>query len=380
MLTEPAFTLGIEEEYWLVDPATAALVREPPKGLMPALEAALGSRVSPEFLRCQIEIGTGVCATLAQARQELIELRGTVARIAGAHDLTIIGASTHPFADWAEQTHTDKERYHKLAQDLQGVVRRLLISGMHVHCGIHDDDLRIDLMTQARYFLPHLLALSTSSPFWGGEPTGLRSYRVCVFDELPRTGLPPELSSFAEYTRITAMLTGTGIIEDATKIWWDIRPSHRFPTLEMRICDLCPLMDDALAIAATYRCILRMLYRLRRQNQRWRNYPNVLIEENRWRAQRYGTDAPMIDFGRGALVPFAALTEELIGLVAEDAAHLCCEAEVAHLRTIVARGTSAARQLAVYEAALLSGADREAALRAVVAAVIGETRQLAMGG
>jgi len=256
------------------------------------------------------------------------------------------------------------------------VGRRLIICGMHVHVGIDDDDLRIDLLGQASYFLPHLLALSTSSPFWQGVQTGLKSYRLSIFDELPRTGLPHNFSSYSEYERTVELLVSAGLIEDATKLWWDLRPSARFPTLEMRITDVCPLIDDGIAIASLYRCVLRLLYRLRRQNQRWRHYPPFLIRENRWRAQRYGTEQGMVDFGRGAIVPFEHLLEELFELVAEDAAYLGCAAEVAHARTILQRGTSADRQLARYEAVKALGGSEEAALIAVVDELIEETQTL----
>jgi glutamate---cysteine ligase / carboxylate-amine ligase len=242
-----------------------------------------------------------------------------------------------------------------------------------VHVGIEDDDLRIDLLGQAPYFLPHLLALSTSSPFWQGAQTGLKSYRLSVFDELPRTGIPHSFSSYSEYERTIDLMVSAGLIEDATKIWWDMRPSARFPTLEMRITDVCPLIDDAVAIAALYLCILRLLYRLRRQNQRWRHYPPFLIRENRWRAQRYGIEQGMVDFGKGAIVPFSHLLEELFELVGEDAAYFGCAAEMAQARTILQRGTSADRQLARYGAVKALGGSEHAALVAVVDEIVDET-------
>jgi len=375
-ISEPSFSIGIEEEYLLVDKETRDLVPEPPAALLAKCEEALSGQVSPEFLRSQIEIGTRVCRSVQEARDELVHLRSTLGRIAGEFGLAPIAASTHPFAHWESQHHTNKERYNAIARDLQHVGRRLIICGMHVHVGIDDDDLRIDLLGQASYFLPHLLALSTSSPFWQGVQTGLKSYRLSIFDELPRTGLPHNFSSYSEYERTVELLVSAGLIEDATKLWWDLRPSARFPTLEMRITDVCPLIDDGIAIASLYRCILRLLYRLRRQNQRWRHYPPFLIRENRWRAQRYGTEQGMVDFGRGAIVPFEHLLEELFELVAEDAAYLGCAAEVAHARTILQRGTSADRQLARYEAVKALGGSEEAALIAVVDELIEETQTL----
>ena len=275
--------------------------------------------VKPEFLKSQIEVNTKICKTVAQARKSLASLRHTVADIVSNYRLAPIVASTHPFSEWQRQHHTDRERYNVLAKDLQAVVRRLLICGMHVHVGIDDDELRIDLLNQVSYFLPHLMALSTSSPFWRGEVTGLKSYRLSVFDELPRTGIPNTFDSYAEYQRHIDILINAGLIEDPTKLWWDVRPSASFPTLEMRITDVCTLIDDAAAIAALFACILRMLYRLKLNNQRWRQYASMLISENRWRAQRYGLDGGLVDFGKGEIVPCVSLLEELIELVAEDA-------------------------------------------------------------
>jgi len=375
-IREPSFTIGIEEEYLLVDKDSRDLAQEPPPPLLAKCQEALldyGGQVSPEFLRSQIEVGTGICHTMQEAREELVRLRSTVSTIASEFNLAPIAASTHPFAKWSVQQRTDKERYNVLAEDLQQVARRLIICGMHVHAGIEDEELRIDLLGQAAYFLPHLLALSTSSPFWQGVATGLKSYRLSVFDELPRTGMPHQFGSYSEYVRSIEVLVNAGLIEDATKIWWDLRPSARFPTLEMRITDVCPLLADGITIAALFRCILRMLYRLRRQNQRWRYYPPFLVRENRWRAQRYGTREGMVDFGKGVVVPFPELMEELLELVAEDAEHFDSVAEVARVRDIVKKGTSADRQLARFEAVKALGGTEQAALVAVVDGIIEDT-------
>ena len=370
---EPSCTIGIEEEYLLVDINSRDLAVDPPAEVMAECQEALGSQVTPEFLRCQIEIGTTVCETVAEARTQIARLRRTIAAAAARHGLAPIAASTHPFADWSLQRNTDKERYNTLARDMQVVARRLLICGMHVHVGIEDEALRFDLFGQLPYFLPHLLALSTSSPFWRGEPTGLRSYRLAVFNELPRTGLPPAFAGPDEYRRTVETLVHAGEIEDATKIWWDLRPSARFPTLEMRVTDVCTRLDDAMAVAALFRCIVRMLTRLRKVNQRWRIYPGLLINENRWLAQRFGPNRSLIDFGRGEPVPFADLLDELIEMTREDAAFFGCEAEVAHARDIVRQGTSADRQLAIYDRAIATGASAEAALRSVVDHLVEET-------
>ena len=365
-LREPSFSLGVEEEYLLVDRGTRDLVSEPQPELIERFERELGGHFSPEFLRPQVEVGTPVRDSTAEIRADLEHLRGTVAGIAGGHGLGLIAASTHPFARWRDQKHTDKPRYNILQEDMQVVAQRLLICGMHVHVGIEDDELRVDILNQVSYFLPHLLALSTSSPFWEGTETGLQSYRLCVFDELPRTGLPERFESHDEYRRTVDLMTAAGLIEDATKLWWDVRPSARFPTLEMRVTDVCTRLKDALCCTALFRCICRMLYRLRRDNQRWRIYTRTLVDENRWRAQRYGIDEGMVDFGRGEIVPFPRLVDELLELVREDAEHFGCVAEVEHARTIVQRGTSSHMQAAVYRKALRDGATREEALRGVV--------------
>jgi carboxylate-amine ligase len=373
MVGEPPFTIGIEEEYLLVRRATRELVTERPAEMMDELDKTLAGQVTPEFLNSQIEVGTRVCTSIAEASADLRRLRRTVAKAADRHGLAILAASTHPSAHWDRQTHTDKERYNLLARDLQGVVRRLLICGMHVHVGIDDDDLRIDLMSQIGYFLPHLLALSTSSPFWRGELTGLKSYRIAVFDELPRTGIPEHFDSYGEFQRQVRALVAAGLIDDGTKLWWDIRPSARFPTLEMRVCDIPTRVEDTICVAALYLCLLRMLWRLRRANQRWRRYTSMLISENRWRAQRYGFDEGLVDFGKGVIVPYPDLLEEILALVREDAIHFDCLAEVEHARTILQRGTSAHRQVALYEELCAQGMDRTAALDAVIDRLIAET-------
>ncbi len=369
--SEPSFTLGIEEEYLLVDAETLDLV-EAPEELMQSCVDRLGKKVSPEFLRCQIEVGTGVCATVGEAREDLSHLRRTVKELSNAHGLEPIAASTHPFADWHKQQFTDKERYRALEKDLAGVARRMLICGMHVHVGIEDDDQRIDLLNQFSYFLPHLLALSTSSPFWEGTQTGLHSYRLTVFDNLPRTGLPPQFASYSEYQRSIQTIIDTEIIEDATKIWWDLRPSSRFPTLESRICDVCPRLDHAIAIAAVTQSLMKMLYTLRRGNQRWRLYDRFLVGENRWRAQRYGTTEGLIDFGIGELVAFPKILEELIALASPHAEDLGCLAEVQSLRDILEEGTSARKQVATYKEAIDAGAEKKEALKQVVRSLVSE--------
>ncbi|MEO3434781.1 carboxylate-amine ligase [Inquilinus sp. CAU 1745] len=370
---EPSFTLGIEEEYLLVDPVTRDLMVEPPASLLEACEKRAEGHISPEFMKCQIEVGTPVCKTIQEAREELAFLRTAVSEEARNHDLAIIAAATHPFATWRPQKTTGRQRYDQLARDIGVPARRLLICAMHVHVGIEDENLRIDLMNQARYFLPHLLALSTSSPFWQGQDTGLKSYRLAVFNELPRTGIPEDYRGFGEYEQHVNALVQAGAIEDGTKLWWDIRPSARFPTLEMRISDICTRLDDGVTIAALYLSILRMLWRLKRMNVTWRRYKTLLINENRWRAMRYGLDSGLIDFGRGELVPYAELLEEILALVREDAEALGCWPEVERARRILSRRTSADSQLRLYNEARQSGAGSQEACARVVDWLIEET-------
>ncbi len=343
------FTIGIEEEYLLVDRDSLELAAAP-DALMDACQTELQDQVSPEFMQCQIEVGTKVCETVADARTDLAHLRRTIAAEAARHNLAPIAVSCHPFSDWKQQHPTEKDRYSKLERELEGVARRMLISGMHVHVGVDDNPRRIDLMPQLAYFLPHLLALSTSSPFWQGDDTGLASYRLSIFDNMPRTGLPPVFASWGEYERTTGTLIELGVIEDTTKIWWDLRPSDHYPTLESRICDVQPRMAHAIAIAGLTQSLVRMLIRLRDRNLRWREYDSFLISENRWRAQRYGVTEGLIDFGERAIRPFDALYDELITLLAEDAEALCCLDEIVSLRDVVANGTSSTRQRAVQAA------------------------------
>jgi glutamate---cysteine ligase / carboxylate-amine ligase len=372
-LKDPSFTIGIEEEYLLVDQASRDLVREMPQALFDAAQQALQGQVAREFLKSQIEVGTGVHNTPGDAGRELGDLRATVAKLAGEHGLAPIAASTHPFARWSTQEPTDRDRYQAIARDLAGVGRRLVICGMHVHVGIEDDELRIDLMNQARYFLPHLLMLSTSSPFAEGEDTGLKCYRLAAYQELPRTGLPGRFDSWEEYRQTVDLLVRNGILEDASKIWWDMRPSARFPTLELRVTDVCTRLEDAVCVAAMYVSILRMLYRIRRSNQTWRTYPLFLLAENRWRAQRYGVAGTLFDFGKGELVAFRDLVDELLGLLREDAEALGCWPQIEHARAIVARGTSADRQVTCFEQLVAQGASRVDALKGVVDHLVRET-------
>ncbi|NND54472.1 MAG: carboxylate-amine ligase [Gammaproteobacteria bacterium] len=374
----PSFTLGIEEEYLLVDLDTLDLAVDPPAAMLDQCRAKVtwDEQVSRELLRSQIEVGTRKCSTVQEAREDLAHLRQVIVDVAAQFNLAPIAASTHPFALWADQKQTPRQRYRKLAAQMAATARRMVICGMHVHVGIDDDELRIDLLSQMTYFLPHLLALSTSSPFWEGHDTGLKSYRLTVFDALPRTGLPEHFASYSEYRRHIDVLVDAGIIKDSTMIWWDLRPSERYPTLETRIFDMCTRIDDAVCLAALTVCILRRLWRLRLDNQRWRRYSPMLVDENRWRAMRYGIDEGLLDLAKGEIVEFRQLLKEILELIEEDAFELDCVDEVQQAKKILRRGTSAHRQISVYEKSLEAGDDEVKASRNVVRDLIKRTAKL----
>ena len=373
MSAEPPFTVGIEEEYLLVNLDTRDVNENPPTALLRECTERGGNQINPEFLRSQLEVSTRVCRSIAEVRADLARLRAIIVEVGRKHGLAPIAASTHPFGSATRQMPTEKEQYFALAREMQAAARRLMVCGMHVHIGIDDDDLRVDLMNQLSYFVPHLLALSCSSPFWEGERTGLMSFRSTLFASLPRTGLPDRFTSYSDLRRHIDMLIRTGVIENTTKMWWDVRPSPRYPTVEMRVMDCCTSIDDAMCLAALVMCLARCLYRLRQQNKSWRLYPNVLIAENRWRAMRYSFDEQLLDLARGELVPFPELAEELIELVEDDAEVLGCRREIEHIRVILARGTSAHRQLRTFEEARAAGATPREALQAVVDFLIRET-------
>lgn len=373
MIERPEFTIGIEEEYLVVDRETRDLIKNPPSAMWDSLREVLGPQVTPEFLKAQIEVGTKVCQKVSEARADLAAMRRELSTVVTEYGGAIIASSTHPFANWSEQETTEQPRYLRLAADYQQVARQLVICGMHIHVGIGDPHLRIDLMNQMRYMLPHLLALSTSSPFWAGTDTGLLAYRLVIFKNLPRTGVPEEFLSWGEYERMLDIMISAGLLEDATKLWWDIRPSARYPTLEMRVSDVCTRLDDAMTVAALYLCLLGYLFRLRKLNQRWRAYSSLLISENMWRAQRYGVEGSLVDFGRGELVPYPDLVEEFIDVLAEVADEFDVTDELLHAREIVKDGTSAHRQRATYHQALANGATEEEALKEVVDYLIDDT-------
>jgi carboxylate-amine ligase len=363
----PSFTVGIEEEYLLVDRESRDVELDPPRAILEQCQATAGAGlVEPELLRSQIEVDTRVCETVAEARRELAGLRRVISEVATSHGLAPIAASTHPFAEWHEQRKTRKARYDLLFRDMQSLARRLLICGMHVHVGIEDDELRVKLLNQFAGYLPLLLSLSTSSPFWQGEDTGLKSFRLTVFDNFPRSGLPEQFESFADYTRHIDILRQAGVLQDATFIWWDLRISARYPTLETRVADMCTSLDDCASIAALTQSILHCLYRRQHEHKPAPVYSRFLIDQNRWRAMRYGYDAGLVDFATASVVDTGELLAEIVEAVAPDADELGCSRELEQALEIPRRGTSAHRQLAIYHAALGEGLEPTAALHRVV--------------
>ncbi len=369
-------SIGVEEEYLLVDAETRELAARPPAEFMATCKARLDARVTHEFLRCQVEIGTGVCPTVADARAELSELRQVIGETAREFGMAMIAASTHPWAHWTSQEPVDMDRYRILGAEHATLARRMAICGMHVHAGIEDPNLRVDLMSQMSYFMPHLLALSTSSPFWEGHDTGLKAFRPVIIGDLPRSGFPEVFENWNDWTDMLDDLSACGMVNDPSKIWWDIRPSGKHPTLEIRICDICTWLEDGLTIAALYQSILAYLCDLRARNERRRHYRRILLAENKWRAMRYGTEAKLGDFGKRKLVPFADLTDELVEILRPYAERLGCVAEVEHARVIARRGSSADHQLQVFRTAQAAGASEREAQVAVVDWLVAETAAL----
>lgn len=344
---EPSLTIGIEEEYQIVDPETLEL-RSYVQQFLEQGKTVLSDQLRPEFLQSQIEAGTRICRDVTEARTELIRIRRSILGLAEEAGLWVAAAGTHPFSSWVKQRVSPFGRYPELIRFLQDVGRQLLIFGMHVHIGIEDDELLIEVMNQLRYFLPHLLALSTSSPFWHGRETGLKSYRSVVFENLPRTGIPQQFESYAGYRSYVDTLLTTGSIAEPTHVWWDVRPSEKFPTLEIRIPDMCTRLEETLCVAALIQALIAKLIQLRRANQSWRLYRKHLIDENKWRALRYGADGKLIDFGKKEEVPFSQLIEEIVAWVDDVLDDLHSRKEVEYVHTILQEGTSADRQLAVY--------------------------------
>ena len=363
----PDFTIGIEEEFQIIDPKTREL-RSHITEMIEEGKMVLGEQVKPEMHQSMIEVGTGICQNVQEARADLVKLRRAIAELAARKGLVIGAASTHPFSHWRDQKITPHEHYEALINEMQMLAQSLLIFGMHVHVGIEDREAQIHLMNAARYFLPHVLALSTSSPFWMGVKTGLKSYRSEVFKKFPRTDIPDYFNSYSEFQSYVNLLLKTGCIDRPKKIWWDVRPHPHFPTLEYRICDLPSRVDEVIAIAALFQAITAKLYKLYRMNMGFRLYRRALIQENKWRAVRWGLDGKLIDFGKQKEVPVRDLIHELLEFVDDVVDELGSRKELEYVHTILETGTSADRQLRRCEE---SGGD----LNAVVDQIVAETME-----
>ncbi|MEK6335539.1 MAG: carboxylate-amine ligase [Acidobacteriota bacterium] len=342
------FTLGIEEEFQIVDPLTREL-RSHVSEILAEGETLLGEQVKPEIIQSMIEVGTGICRDITEARTDITNLRSILAGLVRKQGLAIVAAGTHPFSHWQDQKIFDNARYELIVEENQVIARSLLTFGLHVHVGVADPERKILIMNAVRYMLPHVLALSTSSPFWLGVQTGLKSYRSEVFTRMPRTGIPDHFESDTSFQRYVALLIETGCIDDGKKIYWDVRPHPFFPTLEFRICDIPTRVDDTIAIAALFQALVAKVDKLLEQNLTFRLHHKMLIEENKWRAVRYGLDGKMIDFGKHKEVPIRDLIRELLEFVDDVIDGLGSRTEIEHIYTILARGTSADEQLRVWQ-------------------------------
>ena len=366
MIPRPTLTIGIEEEYQIIDPETRELRSFITQFIDGDHIIMVEREIKAELHQSMVELGTPVTATVAQAHEELVKQRSFISRLARDKGLGVMCAGTHPFSRWVDQQVTPFPRYLSVLEEMQLLAQRLLIFGMHVHIGIEDRALAVDTMNVVRYMLPHILALSTSSPFWLGRKTGLKSYRSVVFQDFPRSGIPDICRSETDYDNLVRTLVNTGCIPDASKIWWDVRPHHKYPTLEFRICDICTRVDEAMAITALFQALVLWLWKLRRNNITFRIYRRDLIEENRWRASRYGLDGKMIDFGKGQELPTRQLVRELVDLVAEEVDELGTRDYLRPIELMLMHGTSADRQLRIYDA-------NDGDLKAVVDHLLAET-------
>jgi carboxylate-amine ligase len=345
--TDHIFTLGIEEEFQIIDPETREL-RSHIQEILADGKIILKEHVKAEMHQSVVELGTEICSDARCAREQVIELRSELATVAGQQGLRIASAGTHPFSHWMDQLITVDERYETIVKDMQQIARVNLIFGLHVHVGIPDREEAIDIMNQARYFLPHIYALSVNSPFWLGQNTGLKAYRQMIFERFPRTGIPDAFESLSEYDDYLKLLVSTNCIDNAKKIWWDIRLHPFFNTIEFRICDAQSRVEDTIALAALMQAVVVKLHKLRRQNVTFRSYPRRLIDENRWRASRYGLDGKLIDFGRKCEMDERKLLHEMLEFIATEVDELGSQSEIAHIERIMAEGTGADRQLAVW--------------------------------
>jgi carboxylate-amine ligase len=341
------FTLGIEEEFQIVDPKTREL-RSHVSEILEEGKMLLGEKVKPEMIQSMIEVGTGVCKDIQEARTDITNLRSILSNLVRKQGLEIVAAGTHPFSHWQDQKIVENARYELVVEENQMIARSLLTFGLHVHVGIANPERAIQIMNAVRYMLPHVLALSTSSPFWLGVHTGLKSYRSEVFARFPRTGIPDHFESDSSFQRYVTLLIETGCIDDGKKIYWDVRPHPFFPTLEFRICDIPTRVDDTIAIAALFQALVAKINKLLDQNLTFRLHHRMLIEENKWRAVRYGLDGKMIDFGKGKEVPVRDLIHELLEFVDDVVDDLRSRKEIRHIHTILERGTSADEQLRIW--------------------------------
>src|SRR6184192_2238333 len=361
---EHTFTLGIEEEFAIIDPETREL-RSHIQEILEYGKVILKEQIKPEMHQSVVELGTEICQSVVDARAHVIELRSRLAELAAHSGLKIASVGTHPFSHWRDQLITQGERYHEIVKDMQQLARANLIFGLHVHVGIPDRDVAIHVMNQARYFLPHIYALSVNSPFWVGQDTGLKGYRLKVFERFPRTGIPDAFESLSEYEDYCKLLVKTGCVDNAKKIWWDIRLHPFFDTLEVRVCDAQSRVDDTLAIAALIQAVIAKLFKLIWKNTTFRIYRRRLLDENRWRAARYGIHGKLIDFGRETEVEERSLLHELLEFVSTEVKELGSEREMVHVERIIREGTGADRQLAVWE--------RTQDMTAVVDHIVAET-------
>jgi carboxylate-amine ligase len=341
------FTIGVEEEFQIVDPSTRDL-RPQVEQMIAASGGTLSDNIKREMMQSMIETVTPVCDNVEQARAEITRLRKEVAELAEKSGLAIVAAGAHPFSMWQSQLITEDDRHKVLENDLQDVVRSILIFGLHVHVYIPDRDLMIEIMNEARYFLPHLLALSANSPFWQGRATGLKSYRTIVWQQFPRTGIPSTFNSWAEFEGLVNTLIKTNCIDNGKRIWWDLRPHPFFSTLEFRVCDMPTNVNDTVMLAAFFQAIVAKLYKLRQDNLGFRLYDRALIMENKWRAARYGIDGLLIDFGKKAEVPMRDLAVELLEFVDDVADELGSRAALNHIHNLIRHGTGADHQLEVF--------------------------------
>jgi glutamate---cysteine ligase / carboxylate-amine ligase len=341
------FTLGIEEEFQIVDPHTREL-RSHVSEILEEGKMLLGEQVKPEMIQSMIEVGTGICKDIKEARTDITNLRGILSSLVRKKGMEIVAAGTHPFSHWQDQKIFENARYEMIVEENQMIARSLLTFGLHVHVGVADPERAVHIMNAVRYSLPHVLALSTSSPFWLGVHTGLKSYRSEVFTRFPRTGIPDHFDSYSSFQRYVELLIKTGCIDNAKKVYWDVRPHPVFPTLEFRICDIPTRVDDTIAIAALFQALVAKVNKLLDQNLTFRLHHKMLIEENKWRAVRYGLDGKMIDFGKEKEVPVRELIQELLEFVDDVTDDLRSRKEIRHIHTILDRGTSADEQLRVW--------------------------------